>query len=92
MYSSGDISHHFGVVMTVEFITNKLDVPPDDTDKRSTLYNDESYDKIARNLIAHIEKRASVTPPARPKPVKKEKPAAEPASTGSKSFDDEEEL
>lgn len=87
MFSSGDICHHLGVSMTVDFITNTLDVKPDATDKRAALYTAESFDKICTALVERIADLRHSTPSKKPKAVKK---VETPAAADPKSFDDDE--
>jgi hypothetical protein len=90
-FSLGDVSRHFGVLMTEKFVTETLEVPYVDKEKRSFIYDQDAIAQIGEKLSAYAAERgqAECNKTQAPKP----KPKVETASpkSANKPFDEEEE-
>lgn len=54
--NAGHICKRLGFVLTVDFITNDLGIPPTTTEKRATLWTEAQFQAICLALIEHIAK------------------------------------
>lgn len=71
-----ELSNHFGIIMSADFITGTLKVPNTGKDKRASLWDNALLPKIGAALAKHAKARGDATPAEKVVKPKVEKAAA----------------